>query len=153
MVDEHTLPSDLAIGATRRSNEYGWTISAFPNALKTAELLNYACLGGQFQFCLPGATCEMYWLAADSSERRPGEDWDTYRLRRVAEVATGFQRLIQETDFAVVANHWPSVKDRILAAPDLNAVLTFVAYFVTEDELSELRSGVAQSAGPAPTPN
>jgi hypothetical protein len=54
-------------------NEYGWEIDAFPNALAHAERLGYACLGGQFQFVLQDATCEMYWLSADSSERANDE--------------------------------------------------------------------------------
>ena len=64
------LPPDISQGASLRGNEYGWSISSFPNALANAEAHGYACLGGQFQFRLDdGGTCEMYWLDADSKER------------------------------------------------------------------------------------
>jgi hypothetical protein len=33
------LPPDLLEGAALRGNEYGWTVSSFPNALTTAGLL------------------------------------------------------------------------------------------------------------------
>jgi hypothetical protein len=70
------LPPDISRGATLRGNEYGWSPSSFPDALASAEANGYACLGGQFQFRLDdGGTCEMYWLAADSKERKHGESW------------------------------------------------------------------------------
>jgi hypothetical protein len=65
-----SLPTVIAIGATLRGNEYGWTIPAFPNAIAEAEARGYACLGGQFQFRLDdGSICEMYWLSVDSKDR------------------------------------------------------------------------------------
>ena len=135
---EDPLPEELIAGATLRGNEYGWRVESFPNALRVAERLGFACLGGQFQFRLPDSVCEMYWLAADSKERLPNEDWNSYRLRSIAEVSEKFQRLVAETDFEAKAHEWPTVKDRILAVPDIHEVLTFVAYFVTERELSKL---------------
>ena len=57
----YELPSDVVEGATLRGNEYGWSISSFPDALSRAEKKGYGCLGGQFQFRLDdGSTCEMY---------------------------------------------------------------------------------------------
>jgi hypothetical protein len=89
-----SLPAVIAQGATLRGNEYGWESDSFPNALAQAEALGYGCLGGQFQFVLQDATCEMYWLNADSSERRKGEAWFTYSRRSCSEVLVGFQRLV-----------------------------------------------------------
>jgi len=147
MVDEHTLPDDLIVGATRRGNEYGWSIRAFPGALEAAEQLGYGCIGGQFQFRLPDATCEMYWLAADASDKLAGEDWDAYRRRSLIEVAEGFTRLLRETDFDGEASKWAMVRDHVLANPDLSSVLRFVAYFIAESEFSDLPANRAKYAG------
>jgi hypothetical protein len=54
------LPSDVLEGAVLRGNEYAWTPESFPVALERAEAHGLACLGGQFQFRLNDATCEMY---------------------------------------------------------------------------------------------
>jgi hypothetical protein len=80
---DHELPTAITIGADLRGNEYGWPIHSFPDALAKAEALGYACLGGQFQFRIDDGTCEMYWLSADSTERRPGEAWCAYGERSV----------------------------------------------------------------------
>lgn len=72
MEAKFTLPTEIALGATARGNEYGWTLDAFPQALLKAQALGYACLGGQFQFRLDDGTYEVYWLNADSDDRRQG---------------------------------------------------------------------------------
>jgi hypothetical protein len=46
------LPPDMLQGATLRGNEYGWSVSSFPDALAKAEAYGYACLGGLFASCL-----------------------------------------------------------------------------------------------------
>jgi hypothetical protein len=111
-----------------RGNEYGWSVSAFPNALAKALNAGYACLGGQFQFRLDdGNTCEMYWLEADSSERTAHESWKDYSRRSCTEVLSRFQHLMSETDFAKEASNW---KVQI----DPTKYLVFVGYFVREAE-------------------
>jgi hypothetical protein len=68
------LPPDILQDATLRGNEYGWSVSSFPNAAASAPAHDYGCLGGQFQFRLDdGGICEMYWLEADPAERSDGE--------------------------------------------------------------------------------
>jgi predicted ATPase len=126
-------PTDISRGATLQGKEYGWSLSSFPDALVAAEARSYACLGGQFQFRLGDrGTCEMYWLSADSREREPEETWADYSHRSCAEVLSGFQHLASATDFGKEALNWPSVQI------DPTGNLVFVAYFVTEDEVSEL---------------
>jgi hypothetical protein len=128
------LPSDVREGATLRGNEYGWLPTSFPDALVRAEAHGFGCLGGQFQFRLDdGSTCEMYWLNADSKDRMPEESWDDYRRRSCSEVREKFERLISSTDFRKEASAW-GLGD---AAADR---LVFVAYFVTESELTDLRT-------------
>jgi hypothetical protein len=134
-----SLPSDISQGAALQGNEYGWSLSSFPDALTRAEAHGYACLGGQFQFRLDdGSTCEMYWLAADSKERAHRESWMEYSLRSCSEVLNKFQRLASGTDFQKEASNWPSVQI------DRTKCLVFVAYFVTEAELTELGKNLAR---------
>src|ERR1700746_1193936 len=102
------LPLDIAQGAMLRGKEYGWSVSSFPDALARAEAQRYACLGGQFQCRLENATCEMYWLEANSKERVQGESWVEYCHRSCSEVLSGFQRIISATDFVKEAS-MPSV--------------------------------------------
>ena len=85
-----------------------------------------------FQFRLDeGGTCEMYWLNADSKDRAHGESWADYCHRSCAEVRNGFQRLVDKTDFRVEASSW--------GLPiDATRSLVFVAYFVTEADLTKV---------------
>ena len=126
------LPPNISQGATLRGNEYGWRVSAFPDALANAQAHGYACLGGQFQFRLDdGSTCEMYWLEANSKERAHGESWVEYCHRSCSEVLNRFQHLASVTDFKKETSSWPSVQI------DPTRSLVFVAYFVTEGELAQ----------------
>jgi hypothetical protein len=142
MTDEaanNALPGEIQHGATLSGNEYGWSIEAFPESLRQAETLGYACLGGQFQFYLPDATYEMYWLNSDSTERHSGESWIDYCQRSCAEVRSGFERLVAHTDFYAQASEWLSLKSKISEGYDPLRNLIFVAYFVTESQLASLR--------------
>ena len=128
------LPLDISQGAMLRGNEYGWSVSSFPDALARAEAHGYACLGGQFQFRLEEAICEMYWLEANSKERVQGESWVEYCHRSCSEVLGGFRRLVSATDFVKEASSWPSVQI------DPTKSLVFVAYFVTESDQGTTRN-------------
>jgi hypothetical protein len=128
MSTDHLLPPVITEGATLRGNEYGWSVSSFPNALSKARTAGYACLGGQFQFRLDdGSTCEMYWLEADSTERMGNESWEDYSRRSCTEVLEKFQYLMSETNFVKEASNW---KVQI----DATKYLVFVAYFVLESD-------------------
>ena len=127
-----TLPPVVLEGATLRGNEYGWSLSSFPQAVARAEANGYACLGGQFQFRLEdGSTCEMYWLNADSEERATGESWPNYAHRSCSEVLDAFRHLFSGTDFRKEASNWS-----VQINPERD--LVFVAYFVTENEWASL---------------
>jgi hypothetical protein len=126
------LPSEIGQGVTLRGNEYGWSVSSFPDAVAKAEALGYACWDGQFQFRLDDAICEMYWLSPASTDRAPGESWVDYSRRSCSEVLDRFKHLISITDFRKEASGWPSVPI------DATKHLVFVAYFVTETYLADL---------------
>ncbi len=129
---DHELPDDMAEGASFRGNEYGWSISSFPNVLAKAEKKGYACLGGQFQFHLGDESiCEMYWLSADSAARGDGESWNNYVHRSCGEVLAKFRKVLSQTDFAKEAQSWTLRIDPVKH-------LVFVGYFVNEADLMKL---------------
>ncbi|MGC2640031.1 MAG: hypothetical protein WA294_22830 [Acidobacteriaceae bacterium] len=147
MEPEFTLPAELVAGASVRGNEYGWPPTEFPDAAQRAELLGYACVGGQFQFRAAVGTCEMYWLSADSTKRLPTEDWPAYCARSRAEVLDKFHQIIDQTDFAQEAMQWPILKGEVNRGLDILSALVFVAYFETEEEW--LSDAAAANATPA----
>jgi hypothetical protein len=59
--DNGGLPHEISQGSTVQGNEYGLSLTAFPNAVARAEAHWYAVVGGHFQFRLAdGGTCGMY---------------------------------------------------------------------------------------------
>lgn len=126
------LPSELTEGASLRGNEYAWAPSAFPHVLASAEALGLACLGAQFQFRTPEATCEMYWLSAGATERLVDEPWSTYVARSSAEVSSAFSALLQSTDFVAEAQCWSDVPELSGAGASPEQYLCVVACFVPE---------------------
>ena len=138
LMTDHELPSEITTGADLRGNEFGWPISSFRDALAKAEALGYACLGGQFQFRLDDCTCEMYWLNADSKERKPEETWTAYCERTCFEVKLSFERIARETDFVKEAMEWAPVRQAAVDGVDPMQWLVFVAYFVDETVWSKL---------------
>jgi hypothetical protein len=134
MVMNPSLPKEIATGASLIGSEYGWQLSSFPDALTRAEMISYACLGGQFQVRLTSEICEMYWLSADSEDRYPGEDWDSYCRRSCAQVREKFERLATETDFLRELAGYPHLHELMSTGTDIREHLVFVAYFINERE-------------------
>jgi len=126
------MPSDLMEKADLRGDEYAWPLPAFPAALAAAQTAGLACLGGQFQFRLPEATCEMYWLSVDPAGQLPDEPWPAFVTRSCAETAVAFQSLASSTDFRAEAMRWQSVPELSAAGAEPERHLYFVAYFVAE---------------------
>jgi hypothetical protein len=134
MEAKFTLPPEITQGARVRGNEYGWTLDAFPQALLKAQVLGYACLGGQFQFRLDDGTYEMYWLNADSTDRREDESWAEYGRRSCGEVLGRFKAAVASADFPKEASSSPSLATPMAQGLNIADYLVFVAYFVTESE-------------------
>ena len=132
-----SISSDIFKNAVQQDQEFAWHIAAFPTALKRAQEAGYACLGGQFQFCLPHGIFELYWLNADPEARRPDESWTAFNRRSCEEVLCSFQKHLQQTDFIQASNAFEGLHD--LKSPLLlKSALLFVAYFVYEDEFERL---------------
>ena len=132
------LPPELTKGAILRDKEYAWELADFPQALRHAPDLGYACLGGQFWFLVSEVSLyEPFWLEANASDRMTGEDWSAYARRSCEEVLAGFERCLLETDFREAAGKFgTSEVDR---ADSLHWL--FNAYFVTEREFLSLNFG------------
>lgn len=124
------MPRDLVEEADLRGGEFAWSLEAFPKALAAAQAAGFACLGGQFQFRLPDATCEMYWLSVDPAGQFPDEPWSAYVARSCEEAATAFHLLAGSTDFRAEATKWRSVPELSASGAKLERHLYFVAYFV-----------------------
>lgn len=106
----------------------------FPRVLERVKTRRHACLGGQFQFRTPDASCEMYWLNADATDRLPDEAWASYVARSVAEVRSVFNALLQSTDFVAEALRWSDVPELSDADASPEQYLCFVAYFTPEHQ-------------------
>lgn len=139
------LPSEFIAGATLCGNEYGWPIALFPGALQNAEALKYACIGGQFQFRVEEGIYEMYWLSADSEDRKTDESWIDYCQRSCQEVLEGFQKILAVTDFRKEASQWELLNAKMNAGADIGQSLVFVAYFVDESEAVTLRKMASEA--------
>lgn len=76
----------------------------------------------------------MYWLSADSDDRRMGESWAEYGRRSCDEVLDRFKATVASADFPKEASSWPSLAAAIAQGLDIANHLVFVAYFATEAE-------------------
>ena len=131
------LPPELARGALQNRKEFAWPVDVFPGVVAAAPGLGYACLGGQFQFLLSGGKIfELYWLSADSQERKAGEPWSEFAARSCMEVAQGFMVLLQSAAFQDEAEKFKRLEAGTVDAS--RSKLVFCAYFVSETEWREL---------------
>jgi hypothetical protein len=129
------LPESIIHKAAFRDGEYSWRIAEFPSVLREATSLEFACVGGQFQFrCADGPICEMYWLEADTGGRRVDESWRDYVIRSEREVGEAFHRLVTETTWQHEAMGWKGTtySKQVAAGVDPRSLLVFVAYFEHE---------------------
>jgi hypothetical protein len=135
------LPSILTEKASLEGKEYGWRIADFPPVLAKATELGLLCLGGQFQFRLPNGTCEMYWLAADPSERKESEPWLDHVERAQNEVLAKFDQIVARTDFVKEGrDNFDFLREQEAQPADLLEKLFFVAILVDEPEWERLKA-------------
>jgi hypothetical protein len=128
LTDEH-FPAELVAKASLLGGEFGWLLDDFPAAIEMARAAEIACVGGQMQFRLPDAVCEMYWLDADSSPRGVDEAWSQYAVRSCDEVLEKFMALKNRMDFREEALQWTSIPELTASDVDPARYAFFVAYF------------------------
>jgi len=101
----------------------------FLDVLHEAASIGFACIGGQFQWVLPGGTCEPFWLNVDSNPHHRGESWASYVERAEAEVKGGYELLLRTTDFNAEADKWEFLREQKENGISLDDCLIFIAYF------------------------
>ena len=133
LLPEQLLPAIILAKASLSGNEYAWRIHDVEDAIRAAYSTNLATIGGQIQFRLPDGTCELYWLEADSSPRRNGEDWSSFVSRSADEVIERFRSLRANSDFvAEGASSFTFLSERQNQGIVLADYLYFVLYFEAE---------------------
>jgi len=137
------LPESMLKLADLSSNEEAWKPGDFPEVLELATKNSLACIGGQFQFRGVIGTAEMYWVDADSEERKSSESWLDYVERANTEVLEEFRKRMSETDFDQEALGWSHISQAVESGlvKDPKEYLYFVAYFCSDPD------GVEQAAG------
>jgi hypothetical protein len=113
-MEELALPGVIRRKASiTPGGEHAWRMEDVEETIAAAANAGLACLGGQVQFQLPGATCEAYWLNYDPTERQANEPWKDYVCRAAEETREAFRRLCRETDFREVAREWEFMRTKI----------------------------------------
>jgi hypothetical protein len=107
-------------------------VDGVPSGTGSSPSRGVRCLGGEFQFRLPDATCEMYWLSVDPAGQFPDEPWPAYVARSCADTRAAFHELAGSTDFRAEAMRWEGVPELSAAGAKPESYLCFVAYFVAE---------------------
>ncbi len=130
---EQLLPSIILAKASLHGNEYAWRIDDVEDTIRAACSANLAAIGGQIQFRLRDGTCELYWLAADSSPKQDDEDWSVFVSRSAGEVIEKFRNLRANSDFvAEGVNEFTFLSEKHDQGVFLADYLYFVLYFEAE---------------------
>ena len=127
--EEQQLPKVILDKAIKRGNEFGWKQEDFIEVVEAARLNYLAIIGGQVQYRLPDATCELYWLSYDPNKRQPNENWLTYCDRTAKECLDKFNKLISTTDIEKEALAFQFLSDKKKNGVDISEYLTFILYF------------------------
>ena len=130
---EQLLPARILAKASLCGNEYAWRIDDVEDTIRAAHSSNLATIGGQIQFRLPDGTCELYWLAADSSRRRDDEDWSSFVSRSANEVIEKFRSLQAKFNFvAEGVKEFTFLSEKHKQGFVLADYLYFILYFEAE---------------------
>lgn len=120
---EALLPEVILRKATRRGNEYAWHPTDIPEVIEAARQAGLVNLGGQLQFRLPGATCEIYYIEVEKSGDITNPDDAAARTLAEFKAIYSPEKCFQEGRDA-----FPDVRDFEDAGGDLSSVICFVWY-------------------------
>ncbi len=127
---EERLPKEILHLASLLGNEYAWKPRDIPPVFRAAQRANLAVVGGQLQFRLPDATCELYWIQFKSSPKHSEETWSEFVQRSVAECSSQFSQLTEKYDFVTEGiNAFASLRRIKDSGTDVNEYVCFVVYF------------------------
>ncbi len=89
------LPEYILDKAIRSGSEYGWRRCDILEVVEAAKQTQLGNLGGQVQYVLPDATCELYWLRYDPKDQKTDEDWISYCNRTADECSEQLKMLFE----------------------------------------------------------
>jgi hypothetical protein len=114
-------------------NEFGCRQSDFTSVVEIARQNSIAISGGQVQYALPDATCELYWIAYDTADKKTNETWTMYCERTAKECLVKFNSILQTKDIEKEAlDSFKLLRDKKQSGVDINDFKTFVLYFEHE---------------------
>ena len=114
-------------------NEFGCRKSDFEEVINLARKNSLAIIGGQVQYALPDAICELYWVSYDPEERKATESWKTYCERSAKECLEKFHSIIRKDDIQQQAlEGFKVLKEKRNAGINIDEFQTFIIYFEFE---------------------
>jgi lactate dehydrogenase-like 2-hydroxyacid dehydrogenase len=97
-IEEKYLPNEILQKAIVSGKEYGWKRDDFKEVVDKTVEIGLGIIGGQVQFKFQDGTCELYWHKYDTTERKPGENWNDYCQRTKKECLSQFEKLPTDTE-------------------------------------------------------
>lgn len=131
---ELNLPADVLAKAVVSGNEYGWRKGDVIHAVEAARSVGLAVLGGQVQFVVPGATCELYWKEYGPTQRKPGESWESFAARSVEETLVSLERVMKNDLVQEGVSNFSLLRKWQAEGMNLEDQLLFIVYFQAEEE-------------------
>jgi hypothetical protein len=132
--NEPALPDHVLATAVTSGRELAWGPGEAATAVEACAEAGLGCLGGEVQFALPGATCELFWRGLDNGGASAEEPWEQYVARSAASAVAWLTRLLASPDLLQDAK--ASFADvRLIEEQGANplAYLRFVLYFVAQN--------------------
>lgn len=123
LLSPHILAKASLVGT-----EYAWPSASVEEAIQDARHHCFATIGGQAQFRLPDATCEMYWIDIDPKGRSSKETWREYVDRSAAEAIQKFRDRLTNTNWPEQIA-WKELIEKQAQGVDILSSLYFVLYF------------------------
>ncbi|MCB0537128.1 MAG: hypothetical protein KDE33_06325 [Bacteroidetes bacterium] len=132
--EEKYLPSEILQRAIVSGKEYGWKRTDFKEIIDKAVEVGLGIIGGQVQFKLPDGTCELYWHKYDTTERKPGENWNDYCKRTKVECLSQFDKLPADSELINEGiESFNFLKEKSETNTELSDFLIFILYFNTRE--------------------
>ncbi|RIJ31292.1 hypothetical protein [Henriciella algicola] len=119
---EQSLPKAILEKSSLRGLEYAWHPDDIPEVIEAARVAGLKSLGGQLQFRLPDATCEIYWIEVDQFGTEV--DPDEAARRTLAQ----FHAIYSKDSWFREGRTFPAVREYEKAGGNLNAAMCFVWY-------------------------
>jgi hypothetical protein len=129
-IEEKYLPNEILQKAIVSGKEYGWKRDDFKEVVDKTVEIGLGIIGGQVQFKFQDGTCELYWHKYDTTERKPGENWNDYCQRTKKECLSQFEKLPTDTELINEGiQSFDFLKEKDKKNLKLGDFLIFILYF------------------------